>query len=83
MRPSPKNVNPFLVSEVKEDPTLELALQALAAETSKRTSRMSNIVQSFLLHVTNWYESTEREFFYLFHVHVITDYMCVHFCPVL
>ena len=37
--PSPKNVNPFLVSEVKEDPTLELALQALAAETSKRTSR--------------------------------------------
>ena len=61
MRPSPKNVNPFLVSEVKEDPTLELALQALAAETSKRTSRMSNIVLSFLLYVTNWYESTERE----------------------
>ena len=36
--PSPHNPNPFLISEVKEDPTLELALQALATETSKRTS---------------------------------------------
>ena len=37
--PSPRDTNPFLISEVKEDPTLELALQALATETSKRTSR--------------------------------------------
>lgn len=37
--PSPRDSNPFLISEVKEDPTLELALQALAAETSRRTSR--------------------------------------------
>ena len=36
--PSPHDSNPFLVSEVKEDPTLELAMQALAAETSRRTS---------------------------------------------
>lgn len=36
--PSPRDTNPFLISEVKEDPTLELAVQALAAETSKRTS---------------------------------------------
>lgn len=36
--PSPRDTNPFLVSEVKEDPTLELALQALAAETSRRNS---------------------------------------------
>lgn len=46
VRPSPKNINPFLVSEVKEDPTLELALQALAAETSKRTSRKALITYS-------------------------------------
>ncbi len=37
--PSPRDINPFLVSEVKEDPTLELALQVLATETSRRTSR--------------------------------------------
>ena len=37
--PSPRDTNPFLISEVKEDPTLELALQALATETSRRTSR--------------------------------------------
>ena len=36
--PSPKNTNPFLTSEVKEDPTPDIALQALAMETSKRTS---------------------------------------------
>ena len=37
--PSPKDANPFLAAEeVKEDPSLELALQALAAETSRRTS---------------------------------------------
>lgn len=36
--PSPRDSNPFLVSEVKEDPTLELALQALATETSRRMS---------------------------------------------
>ncbi len=41
--PSPHNPNPFLINEVKEDPTLELALQALATETSKRTSRRSNL----------------------------------------
>lgn len=37
--PSPHDANPFLISEVKEDPTLELAMQSLAAETSRRTSR--------------------------------------------
>ena len=48
--PSPKDANPFLAAEeVKEDPCLELALQALAAETSRRTSsewRMSLTAQS-------------------------------------
>ncbi|XP_064390826.1 RAB6A-GEF complex partner protein 2-like [Halichondria panicea] len=36
--PSPKESNPFLVSEKKEDPTLDIALQALAIETSRRTA---------------------------------------------
>ena len=36
--PSPKDSNPFLVSEKKEDPTLDIALQALAIETSRRSS---------------------------------------------
>ncbi len=36
--PSPRYSNPFLISDVKEDPTLELALQALATETSRRSS---------------------------------------------
>lgn len=42
--PSPHDTNPFLISEVKEDPTLELAVQALAAETSKRTSRETSLL---------------------------------------
>jgi len=36
--PSPKDCNPFLAAEVKEDPSLDLALQALATETSRRTT---------------------------------------------
>ncbi len=36
--PSPKESNPFLFSEKKEDPTLDIALQALAIETSRRTA---------------------------------------------
>lgn len=36
--PSPKTTNPFLTSEVQEDPMPDIALQALAMETSKRTS---------------------------------------------
>ncbi len=39
--PSPKESNPFLVSEKKEDPTLDIALQALAIETSRRTASES------------------------------------------
>jgi len=42
--PSPKQTNPFLMSEKKEDPTLEIALQALAIETSKKTA--SKIIMS-------------------------------------
>jgi len=36
--PSPRYSNPFLIADVKEDPTFELALQALATETSRRSS---------------------------------------------
>ena len=36
--PSPKDCNPFLAAEVKEDPSLDLALQALATETSRRAA---------------------------------------------
>ncbi len=36
--PSPKESNPFLALEKKEDPTLDIALDALAVETSRRTS---------------------------------------------
>ena len=36
--PIPRYSNPFLVNDVKEDPTLELALQALATETCRRSS---------------------------------------------
>ena len=36
--PSPADTNPFLRAEVSEDPTFDLALQALAAETSRRSA---------------------------------------------
>lgn len=49
--PSPRDTNPFLISEVKEDLTLELALQALATETSRRTSRKTKELYLYGMYV--------------------------------
>lgn len=65
---SPRDTNPFLVSEVKEDPTLELSLQALAAETSRRTS-CKTITVFFL-----------SPLFFLCVFVCVCMYMCIHVC---
>ena len=44
---SPKFTNPFLSPEVKEDSPHDLALQALAMETSKRSSSKTLVIHPF------------------------------------